>query len=100
MAAAQAAENPGDEWGLTWYILIGKYTSIPTWPHPQNPPTATEALNLKNPPMEHPLNDHKDHPNQHESSHKQCDEIGHLVVKMMERWSEFDLNFPMVGKPL
>ena len=27
--------------------------------------------------MEHLSNDHKDHPNQHESSHKLCDETGH-----------------------
>ena len=24
--------------------------------------------------MEHPSNDHKDHPNQHKNSHKQCNE--------------------------
>ena len=28
MAAAQAAENHEDEWGLTWYFLWGIYTSI------------------------------------------------------------------------
>ena len=34
MAAAQAAENHGDEWDLTWYFLRGIYTSIwKTW-HP------------------------------------------------------------------
>ena len=34
MAAAQAAENHGDEWDLTWYFLWGIYTSIwKTW-HP------------------------------------------------------------------
>ena len=27
--------------------------------------------------MEHLSNDHKDHPNQDESSHKLCDETGH-----------------------
>ena len=30
MAAAQAAENHGDEWDLTWYFLCGICTSIPT----------------------------------------------------------------------
>ena len=29
MAAVQAAENHGDEWGLIWYLLSGIYTSIP-----------------------------------------------------------------------
>ena len=31
MATAQAAENHGDEWGLTWYFRWGIYTSVPTW---------------------------------------------------------------------
>ena len=30
LAAAQAAKNHGDEWGLTWYLQWGIYTSIPT----------------------------------------------------------------------
>ena len=47
MAAAQAAENHGDEWGLTWYFLWGIYTSIPTWTHSKNSLAAAEALSLK-----------------------------------------------------
>ena len=35
MAATQAAENHGDEWGLTWYFRWGLYTSIPNWIHSQ-----------------------------------------------------------------
>ena len=31
MAAAQTAENHADEWGLTWYLRWGIYTSIPMW---------------------------------------------------------------------
>ena len=34
--------------------------------------------------MEHLSNDHEDHPNQHENSHKLCDETGHPVVNSME----------------
>ena len=30
MAAAQAVESHGDEWGLSWYFWWGIYTSIPT----------------------------------------------------------------------
>ena len=33
MAAAQAAENHGDEWGLTWYydeVYIHQFQSEPT----------------------------------------------------------------------
>ena len=33
MAATQADENHGDEWGLTWYFRWGIYTSIATWAH-------------------------------------------------------------------
>ena len=47
MTAAQAAENHGDEWGLTWYFLWGIYTSIPTWTHSQNSLAAAEAPSLK-----------------------------------------------------
>ena len=47
MAAAQAAENHGDEWGLTWYLRWAIYTSIPTWNHSQNSLAAAEALSLK-----------------------------------------------------
>ena len=47
MAAAQAAENHGDEWGLTWYLRCGIYTSIPTWTHSLNLLAAAETLKLK-----------------------------------------------------
>ena len=46
-AAAQAAENRRDEWGLTWYLRWGIYTSVPTWTHGQNSLAAEEALSLK-----------------------------------------------------
>ena len=46
MAAAQAAENHGDEWSLTWNLQWGIYTSIPSWTHSQNS-LAAEALSLK-----------------------------------------------------
>ena len=47
MAASQAAKHRGDEWGLTWYLRWGIYTSIPTWTHSQNSLAAAEALSLK-----------------------------------------------------
>ena len=47
MAAAQAAENHGDEWDLTWYFKWEIYTSIPTWTYSQNSLVAVEALSLK-----------------------------------------------------
>ena len=34
--------------------------------------------------MEHFSNDQEDHPNQCQNSHKQCDEMGHLVKNMTE----------------
>ena len=39
--------------------------------------------------MEHLSNNHEDHPNQHENSHKLCDEMGHLVETERRTWSEF-----------
>ena len=47
MAAAQAAENHGDERGSTWYWWWGIYTSIPTGTHSQNSLAAAETLSLK-----------------------------------------------------
>ena len=40
MAATKAAKNHGDEWGFTWYLQQGIYTS-------QNSLAAAEALSLK-----------------------------------------------------
>ena len=42
-------ENYGDEWGMTWYLRWGIYTSTSAWTHSQNSvaATAAEALSLK-----------------------------------------------------
>ena len=34
--------------------------------------------------MEHLLNDHEDHPNQHENSYKLCNETGHPALSLLE----------------
>ena len=51
--------------------------------------------------MEHLSNDHEDHHNQPENSHKLCDETGHPVVNLMEsQWKlrqQHDQNFPVEG---
>ena len=49
MAAKQAAESHGDEWGLTWYLQLGTYTSVLTWTHSQHLLASAEALGLKIP---------------------------------------------------
>ena len=53
--------------------------------------------------MEHLSNDHKDCVNQHENSHKLCNETGHAVVNLVEsQWKlrqQHAQNFPMQGKP-
>ena len=69
------SKNHGDEWEWTWYLQWWIYTSIPTW---------TYSLATAEAPMEHLSNDHKDHPNQHENSHKLCSEMGNPVVNLME----------------
>ena len=54
--------------------------------------------------MEHLSNDHRDHPNQHENSHKLCNETEHPVVNMMESQrklrKQHDQNFTMDGQPI
>ena len=54
--------------------------------------------------MEHLSNDHEDHPNQHENSHKLCNEMGYPVVNLKESlWKlrqQHDQNFSMEVKPL
>ena len=49
--------------------------------------------------MEHLSNDHKDHPNQHENSHKLCNETGHPVLSLLKSQGKLrkqdDQNFPM-----
>ena len=51
--------------------------------------------------MKHLSNDHDDHPNQYENSHKLCDETGHhIVITMESQWKprQYDQNFPTEGK--
>ena len=54
--------------------------------------------------MEHLLNDREDHLNQHENSHKLCDETGHPVANLMEsQWKltqQLDYDITMERKPL
>ena len=54
--------------------------------------------------MEHLSNNQEDHPNQHENSHKLCNEMGHPVMNYLEiQWKlrqQHDQNFPIEGKPL
>ena len=47
MAAVQAAENNGDEWGLTRYLQWEICISIPAWTHSQNSMAPAEALSLE-----------------------------------------------------
>ena len=52
--------------------------------------------------MEHLSNDHEDHSNLPENSHKLCDETGHPVLSLLEsQWKQrqqLDQNFLMEGK--
>ena len=51
--------------------------------------------------MKYLSNDDEDHPNQHENSHKLCDEMGHPVDNLMEgQWKlrqQHDQNSSMGG---
>ena len=72
LASAQLAENHGDEWGLTWYLWRGMYTSIPVW--------TTYKIQFQQQKYHGTSLDWEDHPNQHESSHKLCDGKGYCMV--------------------
>ena len=98
MAAAQAAENHGDEWCLTWYFRWGICTSFPTCTHSQNSLAAAEALSLKISSHWRSLNVHVDRPNQQENSHKQCDEMGHPIVNMMKVKGNWDNNMIRISQ--
>ena len=53
--------------------------------------------------MEDLSNDHEDRPNQHQSSHKLFNEIGHAVLRLTKsQWKlrQKHQNFPMEGKSL
>ena len=53
--------------------------------------------------MEHLSSDHKDRLNQHENSHKLCNETEHPVVNLIEnQWKlrQQHKNFPMVLKAI
>ena len=43
IATAQEGENQEDEWGLTWYLRLGIYVSIPTCNHSENSEAALDA---------------------------------------------------------
>ena len=48
--------------------------------------------------MEHLSNDHEDHPNQHENSHKLCNEMGHPVMNLMESQWNWDNNMTRISQ--
>ena len=54
--------------------------------------------------MENLSNGQEDHLNQHENSHKLCNEMGHPILSLLDnQWKlrqQHDQNFPMAGKPL
>ena len=52
----------------------------------------------KYPPMEHLLNDHKDHPNQHKNSHKLWVELGHPVFSLLKSHGSWDNNMIRVSQ--
>ena len=83
MVAAEAAEDHGDEWSLTWYLRWGIYTSNPTWTHSQTLLVAADA-GWSYPLMKHLSDDQKDCPNQHENINKLHDETEHPILNLMK----------------
>ena len=54
--------------------------------------------------MDYLSNDHEDHPNQHENSHKPGNETGHPVLSLLESQlkprQQHDQNFLKEGNPM
>ena len=103
MAAAKAAENHGDEWGLTWFLRQGINISIPTWIRQQNSLVAEEPLSLKIFSLGNLSYDHKGWPNQLKNTHKLCNKTGHpfefdekSVETEITTWSEFTNEWKVI----
>ena len=66
--------------------------------------SSSRSTELRYPIMEHLSNDYKERPNQHENSHRLCEETEHPVLSLSQgQWKlrqQHDQNFPMEGKPL
>ena len=96
-AAAQAAENKGDNWGLTWYLRWGIYTST-NYIHLN----ALLKLASSSRSMERLSNDHEGRPSQHENSHRLWYETGLPVLSLLEsQWKlkqQHNLNFPLESR--
>ena len=106
MAAAQAAENHGDEY---FYDLIFSMrdiyinSNLNTLIKFTSSSRSTKIKDILSWNISQMIT--KTTPsNQHENSHKLCDETGHPIVNLMEnQWKlrqQYDQNFSMEGKPL
>ena len=84
MTAAKVVQNYGDEWGLSWYLLWVKNTSILIWTCSLNSGASAEAPISRYPSFEHLWNDQESHPNLHENSHKLQSEKGQFQGKSMK----------------
>ena len=83
MAAAQAAENHGDEWGLTWYLRWGIYINSNLNPLTKitssSRSTKFKDILLQN--MSQMIT--KTIPLKHKNSHKLCSEMGHSILSLL-----------------
>ena len=81
--------NHEDEWGLTWYLQLGIYTSILTRTPSHNSLTTAEAPHYpRYPPMEHLSNENSlKWEKLCDTSH--CEFVGKLMETGTTTWSEF-----------
>ena len=98
MAAGQAAENHRGEWGLTWCLWWGRYTSIPIWTHSLNSLATAHALSLNICSHGTSLKWSQGSSHQHENSHKLCNETS--LTNSQWKLRQHDQNLPMKGEPL
>ena len=105
MATAQALENNGGEWGLTWYLWSGIYKTIPTWTHLQNPVAAVEVealISKISSKKKHFSDDWEDQPSQDENNHCLWYDTGHPLLGLRESQlkltQQHEQNFSMEGQ--
>ena len=82
MPVVQAAENHGDEWGLTWYLSWGIYSSVPTWTWSPNLLAAAEALSLNISSYATSLKWPQRPSQSNANGHKLCNEMRHPVLSL------------------
>ena len=103
-AAAEAAENHHDEWVRVNLILTMRDIYINSNLNQLTKFTSRSGNTKFRDILEHLSNDHRDHANQQENSHRLCSEMRHSLLSLKKsQWrqrQQHDQDFPIEEKPL